>query len=142
MEPMCSVVHGVIYYPWLKDRLATYFVWFPESEKDAAAGTLPIRVDPAGHHRWYGDYGTRRFGAGHLRRQRRHRAGTVVRRCWAARAFLERIFNADRLNHLTVRHQRVEDDPADRVGRSQAGNLRPTPPPDRVPLPDLPASVG
>ena len=129
MEPMCLSFTGVIHYPRLKDRLATHFVRFSEFEKDAAAGTLPdfalIEPDMIA--------GSRRLPPGVrpviFRRQRRYRAGRAVGdagRRGVPGAGLQRL----PVRHLSVRHQRLEHDPPDRVGRARR-NLRPRAPRDR-----------
>ena len=110
----------------LKDRLATNFVPFAEFEKDAAAGTLPdfSLIEPnfiGGHGDYHPAFG-RAFGATTSRSSVDPPSSVL-----GGEAFLERIFNAYRSGDLGVGLERVEHDPADRLGRA-GRNLRPRAP--------------
>ena len=115
-EPDRFSVTGLIHYPRLKHRFATHFVPFAQFEADAASGNLPdfSYIEPClvlGH----GDYHpavSRVLGHGIVIHvwTRRPRSW-AVRRSWP---------DLQRLQGHAVpgRGQRVEHDPADRLGRA------------------------
>ena len=123
------LVHGLIHFPRLKDRLATHFVPFSEFERDAANGTLPdfSFIEPTllvGHDDYHPALGRALIGddvdiAGI------DPPSSIL----GGEAFLARIYNAlsghaDSADGL----QRLEHDPAHRLGRA-GRHLRPRPAP-------------
>ena len=90
---------GIIHYSRLKERLATHFVLFSEFEKDAAAGTLPdlsfIEPNMAGGHGDYHPAFSRAFS------DQVDFAMDPPSSILTGEAFLEWVFNAYRVRHLS-----------------------------------------
>ena len=127
---------GVIHFSRLKDRLATHFVPFAEFEKDAAAGTLPdfALIEPnmlSGHGDYHPAAGRSLLG------DNIDIAIDSPSSVLGGEAFLERVFNAYRSATSETGLERLEHDPADRLGRTRR-NLRPRASRDRSRRPTRP----
>ena len=117
MEPMPVSFHGMIHFSRLKDRLAMHVVPFSEFERDAAAGTLPdfSLIEPnmiAGHGDYHPAFG-RSMGTS-IRRLDSRPAVLAARRRGVPGADLQRL----PLRHVGVGVERLEHQPADRMGRA------------------------